>query len=576
MTEKRHSGLARWWHSLSARLVLMMSLALLPVGLIAVYQAREVTQRAQRNAELALLALMEQVALEERLEIQRAQGAVRALGNFVPSMLDDPEGCSRAMAKLVEESKIYSFAGFVPVSRQVTCSSAAGPVDVSGSQLAQRLIDLKEPLVVLNAKPLVSRSLVINASFPVFDPAGRYLGYASISIPHSRIEPQGADFPRNALVELATFDAAGHIFTSYAEGTAVTAELPEGLQLTSVQGERAEGFTLRNRNGAWRIYTMVPIVEGELFVLGVWDAEMALYDQIGFRVSPGLFPALMWLTSLVVVLLAVHRLVLRHVRGLRRQMLRFARDRALVETNDRDDMPSELREIQETFSAMAYSILRDEAQLENAVHEKNVLIREIHHRVKNNLQLISSIVNMQIRETWSDEAKSALRRVQDRVVSLATIHRDLYQSADAGRVNVGSLVREIVQKSVEIGAENANSIDLKMDIEDIQLFPDQAVPLSLLTAEAATNAMKYASAPEGEAVWVAVSMRETPDHRCVLRYANSVAGKVERESTGMGTRLIQAFTIQVGGMIEVEDTDDQYAIVVKFDITRQAPEAGVY
>ena len=99
-------------------------------------------------------------------------------------------------------------------------------------------------------------------------------------------------------------------------------------------------------------------------------------------------------------------------------MDRFAETREFSPVTGGLVMPSELQALQDNFDRMADNIMQDEAAMENTVREKNVLIKEVHHRVKNNLQLISSIMNMQIRQAKQDETKSALSRLQDRVLSL--------------------------------------------------------------------------------------------------------------------------------------------------------------
>lgn len=556
----------------------MMSLALLPVGLIAIAQTRAVTEKVRRNTELALLATVEQSAVEERLAIQRALGVADSVAVMVPDLMADKEGCSRRLSMIVESSERFSFAGIIPTSGIMECSTTGETLDVSGLARVQEMLSSTGPLVRVTMNPTVSQTPVITVSIPFYlneQNAGR----VALSIPLASFvaSNEGVGVPRpEALKDLITFNAKGEVLTVRAGGAFNDSRLPMGLSLASLAEQKSTAFSSNNRNGEDRIYTVVPIEKGQLYVLGIWDARSGLVDQIGGSYPAILFPALMWLTSLVVVLMATHRLVLRHVRSLRRQMVRFARDRTLREDGSGSEMPAELREIQNSFDTMAYSILQDEARLENAVHEKNVLIREIHHRVKNNLQLISSIVNMQIRNVSNEETKSILRRVQDRVLSLATIHRDLYQNNAAGRVNVGHLVKEILENSVDIGSADGEAVRVKQDIDDVMLYPDQAVPMSLLAAEAATNAMKYASSANGAAPWIHVSFKVGEGKQRIFRFSNSATGEGRGESTGMGTRLINAFAIQLGADIDITATEDTYTMTVIFEAAEFLPQAESY
>lgn len=555
-------------------MIAMLSLALLPIGLIAIMQTRSVTMKAQENSELALMVLTEQVALRERLYVQRAVGSATAIAAVLPRYGADPEACSQSMARLIERTQRFSFAAFVP----------AGPGDLciaSKPELAQDTIPNLTysgpatevqiaPQTNYGPTPMMSMSQTVVRG-------GQPIGKIVIGVTHKPLELTQNDVTDHELVDFITFDRDGNILTGHLEYEKIAAELPRGRSLGGLASVFSNTFTDENRNGEQRIYTQVPLQGQQIYVLGIWGASDGLSGKVSSLLPTSAFPALMWMSSLVVALLAIHRLIARHVRRIELQMTRFARDRALPDEAQSREMPTELQNIQNAFLSMADSILHDEAELENVVHQKNVLLKEVHHRVKNNLQLISSILNMQIRDADHPDTKRVLRRMQDRVLSLATIHRDLYQSNESGRVNVGSLLREIVEKTVEIGAVSDRAIKVTSNIDDIFLYPDQAVPMSLLASEAATNAMKYVGPPGSESpCWIDVSFTATEDDTCVFEFANSVGDAPSGESTGLGKRLINAFAIQLGAKIEIDDTESAYRITVTFNAQAFAPEPGNY
>jgi hypothetical protein len=290
-------------------------------------------------------------------------------------------------------------------------------------------------------------------------------------------------------------------------------------------------------------------------------------------ISAAVFPGLMWLASMGVAMLAMNTLVIRHLNRIRTKMDAFADDRSTHEPFESNPLfPVEVEMLEQNFARMSEEVMRDEAAMENAVREKNVLMKEIHHRVKNNLQLISSIINMQVRAAEHDETKSVLRRVQDRVLSLATIHRDLYQSQDAGRVNAGDLVTEIVEKSVELVVGDGRDLALNMQIAPVLLYPDQAVPLSLVVAEAATNAMKYiGDNPDKPALFEVILKQDGA--ACLLVMTNSLGATKDRDSTGLGSQLMNAFAMQLGGNIDIEKTVDRYALTLRFNAAEFQPES---
>lgn len=563
----------RWYKSLRFRMAVMMSLAILPIGMIAVSQTRSVTEQAQQNSELALLGLTEQAAAEERIVIQRAFGLASGVGAFLPQMLENPAACSKRLAKVLENAGIFSFIGYVPVSGRMNCSSTGVELDYSTTPGFAEAVEAEKPRIEVSIDGPNGEGSVINISQPVFD-EDELTGFVTVSVPHSTLDALGDDSDKKALLDLLTFNGNGEILSSRNGAEAAVANLPLGTNLADFARASAQTFSRQSVYGEDRIYAVVPIEAGKIFALGVWDKDNGVSGQISKILPTSLFPALMWMISLAVALFAVHRLVSRHIRSVGAQMMRFADNRTLLTDERTREMPSELQSIQNSFLVMAHSILRDEAELEDSVRQKNVLLKEVHHRVKNNLQLISSILNMQIREAQHDDTKRILRRMQDRVLSLATIHRDLYQTSSGGLVNVGELVREIIERSVEIGTDTAKNIAVDVQVEDVMLYPDQAVPMSLLASEAATNAIKYVGASENGDNRMSVTFTRDAQDKCRFVLVNSLSNDAAPESTGMGSKLITAFSIQLGADIDVQRDHNQYQMTVSFDAATFELEPG--
>ncbi|UYV38253.1 hypothetical protein N4R57_03965 [Rhodobacteraceae bacterium D3-12] len=98
--------------------------------------------------------------------------------------------------------------------------------------------------------------------------------------------------------------------------------------------------------------------------------------------------------------------------------------------------------------------------------------------------------------------------------------------------------------------------------------------MSLFATEVATNAMKFAGAPQGGAPWIAVSFKRDADNTCTFSLANSVGGESGAESTGLGSRLIKAFATQLGGTVEISNDAERFEITVTFQATEFEPDAN--
>lgn len=564
----------KWYKSLRIRLVLMMSLALLPIGLIALIQTNSVSTKARQNEELALLALTEQAALQERLVIQSAFGAARGMGALLSDSFNNTETCNRALSKLVSSVKGYSFAEVVDLSGNSICAS---------DEPSRRKFPFPDITKVAEAgKPAVvtKRSLQADGTSAVFVMQPFYSrdtlsGFISITVPHKALTIETQTIASGQFFDIVTLNNRGELLSSQNDWQVAKKALPTGFNMDWLSSFGSRVFLARSSDGVPRTYTAVPIEEGQIFVVGIWSAEGENSERLLRILSTSVFPVLMWIFSLTVALLTIHRLLTRQINSIGQQMLEFARDRTSVTDTISPDMPNELQTIQDSYLSMADSILREEAKMEDAMRHQSVLTKEVHHRVKNNLQLISSILNMQIRAARHDETKLMLRRIQDRVLSLATIHRDLYQSGTGGQVNVGELVREVIEKTVQIGSEQSMDIDVKLDVEDVMLFPDQAVPMSLLVAEAATNALKYVGAPDGQKPWISVEFKKLDGgKRCCLQLKNSTGEDRDVESTGLGAKLISAFAIQLDADIDITEEENTYTMLVNFDIAMFEPESA--
>jgi two-component sensor histidine kinase len=285
---------------------------------------------------------------------------------------------------------------------------------------------------------------------------------------------------------------------------------------------------------------------------------------------------MMWIASLVVAFWALNRLALRHIRKLGRQMRRFALNRNLPRIALGSSVPVELRDMEAAFIGMGESILRDEAQLEDSLREKNILLKEVHHRVKNNLQLISSIMNMQIRQADSDEAGHVLRRLQERILSLATVHKNLYQSDNTVRADAKQLLSEAVGQLLKVGLASNSNVKVVQEYADISLEADDAAPLTLLVSEAITNALKHVGTDTDDAGELSVHLVTDGPERALLTISNTIINIPREAGTGLGSKLIHAFARQLNGNVEIEQTDDRYILSLRFHVPQGARAVNDY
>ena len=547
--------LPRLFDGLTFRIGLLLTIALFPIGLIAVSLSRQIARDESARAETALLALTAEAAASEESFLRAGATVAGALAAALDVVRDDPARCSGMFASFISAHPQYSFAGYTDATGRLACGSDGVGRDFSANAFFRTMRASPVPRIDVAAKGAISQTSIIVLAQPVFDSAGGFDGYVAISLPNKRVFRNVEMMSVKRPVDLITFNDGGSVLSAEGGMDGVDRRLPQGHPLTSFVGAPRSAFTGLTRAGERRVFAVVPIISDKVYALGSWPVSQMVAGLNAVLITPLLFPSLMWLVSLGVAYAAVHRLALRNIVDLRGRMSRFIATRRFEKANQRWRKPLEFREIDQTWEDLAETVVRDEAELENIIHGRTVLLKEVHHRVKNNLQLIASIVSMKIRKAATPEAKAVLKEVQMRVMSIATVHRALYTTSTIGRVQADELLRGIVDKTIEAGVQPSGAIRIDTAYDPISLYPDQAVPLSLLASEVVTNALKYVGRPDGAVPWITVRMAREGGDEAVLEVANSVGEPLlppERvRGTGLGTSLINAFGQQMRGRVEM-------------------------
>ena len=574
---------------LAIRFAIILAFALLPAGFVAFYQTNALEKEIHSRSEVALMGATIQAAAAETDLIARVRGIVGALAVAVPGVLDDKAACIELMLKVAKVEPAASLTAFVPKSGQMSCSSSGRVYDFATNPLFQNLVEAQEPSFVVNPKSPISGTSVLGISHPVFDAAGVYLGFVSMSLPHNALKELNftglADESNlNTPVVFWTFDNDGTLLTANVELDAAKMQMPAGRPMTDFVGDGRSVFQATSQSGRTMTYAVVPIVQGALYLMSSFLPDTQTIP-LNSGLSVYLPTLLMWLVGLVVSGFAAERLVARHVRTLNRAIVNFARGDRRLQAIDLKNAPVELDELAFAYLAMTESITRSEAELEDSLHQKEVLLREVHHRVKNNLQLISSIMNIQIRSARSGEARELLKSLQERIMSLATVHRELYQTSGLADVRARELIPDIVRQIMSMSSGPEKPFVTRNDIDDLRLVPDQAVPVSLLLAEALTNAIKHAGATRTNPGTVTVRLKRSGGSDAILEVINScrVGAPILHDcvvaDTGIGSQLISAFVQQLGAKQEFGTSGDEYFLRVTFSVSplsqaenREAPE----
>jgi PAS domain S-box-containing protein len=198
-----------------------------------------------------------------------------------------------------------------------------------------------------------------------------------------------------------------------------------------------------------------------------------------------------------------------------------------------------------------------EDKIKASLHEKEVLLREIHHRVKNNLQIISSLLNLQSRGIDNEEVQDVFKESQARVKSMAMVHEKLYQSHNLSRIQFKDYILSLVNNLLQTYLKDPSGIQLKTSIDDVYIDINTAVPSGLIINEIISNSLKYAFDDDrGE---IKISLRKSADEEMVLKISDNGKGFPQdfdfRSTETLGLQLVNSLVQQLDGKIELDNTN---------------------
>ena len=213
---------------------------------------------------------------------------------------------------------------------------------------------------------------------------------------------------------------------------------------------------------------------------------------------------------------------------------------------------------------------RDVEQIKASLKEKEVLLREIHHRVKNNMQIVSSLLRLQSAKAEDKKTQEIFRECQNRISTMAIIHEKLYQSKDLAKINFAQYIDRLAVHIYHSYGVDSNIIALKTDLEEVFLDLNRAIPCGLIANELLSNSVKHAF-PEGKKGEICIKLYSDKKGTISLVVSNDGIGFPKdidfRKASSLGLQMVNDLTRQIDGTIEL-DRNGGTSFKVEFSVSK--------
>ncbi len=474
---------------------------------------------------------------------QRMASGVVLLQSIAPS--NTRGACATRLAEI--KSRVPDFANLIrfDAGGHVICAAAPTPDDPDRATRPwfKALAQGATSVIAGDLSNRYTRAPALLASARSEDDAGRFAGAVTAVMTLSSLRTQSVDPSLPPHSQVAIVDGQGH----YLSSTDPRGFPPGGRAPTArLSGNRLLPWVAKDGRGTTRVFTAAPLVGAEVWVLLSAPTQGVVAWAWLNPISALVLPLLAFGLALIAVWSVADRGVVRWIGYLRRVAALYARGRYTVHPVRAIGAPPEIRDLAETLDGMAKALAARDALVHETLAQKDDMMREIHHRVKNNLQVISSLLNMQQRALTDPAARAAISDTRQRISALALIYRALYRGPDLRRVDLSEFLDELTAQLIA-DAPHAAKIRTDLSLQPLSIDPDRLAPLALFAVEAITNARKHGMA-EGGLLRISLTIE---GQSATLEIADSGRGgeasNAMLEGQGVGRTLMTAFARQLKG-----------------------------
>ncbi|MDY0881620.1 cache domain-containing protein [Dongia soli] len=554
--------------SLRYRLVLIFALAVLIPSLFGIIVASRHYANLMEAGRASIARYGALVAEDQRHILQRNEQLVRGLARD-PAILaaaagQDSTQCAALLAAALKPYPSFSGAVLANLDGEPICYPAGqkGALNVAQSGWFKRVVSTGNFVLSGSLIGRISNQPVFVLAAPVLTSDGHLLGVLALDLRIDWLTELYSGTPLPESSSLYILDDTGKAVVELTSPGAQTQQaFPASAEKHIIRDGMQHEFGATGRDGVDRFYTLIPVTGYPLYVLlGMPLADLqqsprnSLFSQI-------LVLCLISATGIGVALVGTRLLITQWTERLTQVAYEISQGNLAPEIR-LTNAPRELRNLGETLGGMAQKIHDRDAALNEMVDQRQRMLRELHHRIKNNLQIVISFLSLYSRLPMSDQEHVGISDLQLRVSALALAQRHLYEKEDMKSVALQPFVDALCNL---LGGHlrKRGDIQLRAEIAKQNLNIDKVVPLALVITEIVCSGVKSFS--EQSAVAIRLNLTSTDNEKATLVISFSGVALTPRsdylEKSSLGASLVRALAKQLGGDIESTESNPGAATI---------------
>ena len=575
------------------RLAILLAAILLPAVIFTIFSAYDGYRDNQERTRESVARFGELAASRTQMLIDSTRRLLIAIAttDVVAEAQADAKQCSARLARLPIAFKEYRGIIVTDAGGRVICGSisTAPDFDVADRTWFQQIKSTNAEVVSTLVLSKRDNSPVVVVAVPLSPPGKPFAGVVATGIDVAWLAGLSADGDLPAQSSAFLVDSNGVAITGSGKLTNLAktdatdpaggdvASLPDFATLHSAIAAKSAQFLATGTDGMDRLYSLTNLKSTDLFVVvGLPESGPIGWAKRDFARQLAAAAAML-LCALIGVAVGGDFLIARNIRALSATAQALQRGDYAARP-DVSGGSREVRQLADALTSMAEQVQRHEQDMQRSVQQKEAMLKEIHHRVKNNLQVVTSLMSIQANRLNDEASKKALAELQRRVRALGLLHRHLYEGDDLRYLDFGQFTVELCQMVKESSGPAARAVTIQVDIPPIPITADRAVPLGLLITEALGNAFKHGF-PDGRPGTIRISLSATAEAVATDTIADNGIGPApesddRRDDPGTGMLLMHAFAQQLGSVLSIVGPPGT-TIRFSFDLTESVNAPAV-